>query len=203
MRKYKSKDFSRGKKSTYPQIVIDKMTEIVEKKMENMRAMFPIMLTIITSLLVYLFTTNFFQDALWMGYLIIAYLLVAFCSILMALYPQNYYEEYSLLGNSKNKVGILRKKFLRRLNLSIEFSPWNVKSYLKLSDEDFLSELENFCDTKLNDEELLQAHFLKQKINELYFKKDRLFISCSIIIGGALVLAISFIILFFNGVNGI
>lgn len=197
MRKYRYHDGKKREKDNYTQTVINKMTEIVEKKLENMKAVFPIMLTIVTSLLVYLFTTNFPQDALWMGYIIIAYLLIAFCSILMAWYPRNFYQEYqSVLGNS-SKLRIWMKKRFKEMKLTQEFSPWNVKSYFKLTNKEFLFELQKFCRVEFNELEMLDANILKQKINELYYKKRFLSVCCSIIIGGALILAILFTILFY------
>lgn len=197
MRKHRYYSSIKNDNNNYTQFVIKKMTEIVEKKLDNMKAVFPIMLTIVTSLLVYLFTTNFIKYTLWMGYIIIAYLLLAFCSILMAWYPQNFYQEHeSVLGNS-TKVSIWMKKQLKEMKLIQEFSPWNVKSYLKLTNAEFLYELEKFCGVNFNKTEELDANILKQKINELYYKKRLLSVCCAIIIGGALILTILFITLFF------
>ncbi len=199
MRKHRYYRGMKNNDNNYTQIVINKMTEIVEKKLDNMKAVFPIILTIVTSLLVYLFTTNFPQDALWMGYIIIAYLLLAFCSILMAWYPRNCYQEHKSFLDNSSKTKTWIKKQLKEMKLIQEFSPWNVKSYLKLTNEEFICEMEKFCQVKFRKLEELEANILKQKINELYYKKQLLFASCAIIIGGALILAILFTILFFMG----
>lgn len=196
MRKYRNHNKTKGNQDDYIQTVINKMTEIVEKKLENLKAIFPIMLTIVTSLLVYLFTSNFMQYTVWTGYIIIAYLLLAFCSILMAWYPRSFYPEHeSFFGNS-SKTRVWIKKQLKEMKLIKDFSPWNIKSYLKLTNQEFLCELEKFCEIKFTKSELLQANILKQKINELYYRKRLLSLCCSIIIGGALILAIIFAVLF-------
>lgn len=197
MRKYGCHAGKKREKDNYTQTVINKMTEIVEKKLENSKALFPIVFTIITSLLVYFFTTDFLEYTLWTRYMIIVYLLLAFCSILIAWYPKNFYQEYdSILGND-SKLRSWFKKCLKKSKLIQEFSPWNIKSYLKLTNQEFLYELEQFCEVKFTKLELLQANILKQKINELYHKKRHLALCCGIIIGGAFVIAMMLFIPFF------
>ena len=202
MRKCKHKGACKFKEDNYVATVTDRITEMIEKKLDNIKTVFPIMLTIVTSLLVFLFTTNFIQSVLWLGYMIIAYLLIAFCSILLAWYPRDFYREHQSIWKIFGKAYEWGKKRLKDIELTPKFSPLNVKSYIKLTDEEFLCELERFCNTKLNAEEILKANMLKQKINELYFKKQFLFVCCTIIIGGALVLAILFVIAFY-GANGV
>lgn len=176
MRKYRCIK-SISNENTYAQTVIAEMTKLVEKKLDGIKVMFPILLTIITSILVYLLTNNIPSDALWIGYIIIGYLLLIFSIILMALYPSNYY-----FASTKNKKKAHKKN-------TYKFSPWDTRSYIKLSDEEFFSKLEFFCRTPLNKEELLTANILKQKINELCHKKKLLWICCVIIVGGAMILS--------------
>ena len=164
--------------------LISKMEKSIEDKLQSMRSFVPFVITIVTSLLAYLFTTSndSFDDFI---YMIVAYLLISLCSIFIAYFPHNNYK-----GNSD------KPKWLYKIQKSAEtytdFHPWNLSSYIYLSDDDFIVQFETFANKKLSSIELTSTNFLKQKINEYRYKKRCISISYIVIIVGALIMALTF-----------
>ncbi len=164
--------------------LISKMEKSIEDKLQSMRSFVPFVITIVTSLLAYLFTTanNSFDDFI---YVIVAYLLISLCSIFIAYFPHNNYK-----GNSD------KPKWLYKIQKSTEtytdFQPWNIASCIYLSDDDFIVQFETFVNKKLSQIELASANFLKQRINEYRYKKRCISISYIVIIAGALIMAMTF-----------
>ncbi|MBO5715821.1 MAG: hypothetical protein J6S23_05465 [Clostridia bacterium] len=165
---------------------IKQMEKMIDEKLQSMKFFIPFVLTIVTSLLAYLFTTtsNAFDDYI---YIIVAYLLLCLGSILRAYKPSNRY-----IG--KESWFKFEKKLKRNLEFYPDIQPWNMESYINLSDTEFITRLEKFVSRKLYQDELMSAQFLKQKINEYRYKKRNISISYTVIIVGALALALLFAI---------
>lgn len=168
---------------------IKQMEKMVDDKLQSMKFFIPFVLTIVTSLLAYLFTTtdDLFDDFI---YLVVGYLFLCLASILRAYKPSNRY-----IG--KENGSKLMKKLKRNLEYYSDIEPWNMESYINLSDTEFITRLEKFANRKLYHNELMLAQFLKQKVNEYRYKKRNLSISYGVIIGGALFLALFFIFTYF------
>ena len=170
-------------------LTIKQMEKLIDEKLQSMKFFIPFVLTIVTSLLAYLFTTSddLFDDLI---YLVVGYLFLCLASILRAYKPSNRY-----IG--KESSFKFMKKLKRNLEFYSEIEPWNMESYINLSDTEFITRLEKFANRKLYYDELMLAQFLKQKVNEYRYKKRNLSISYRVIIGGALFLALFFIFTYF------
>lgn len=176
-------------------LTIKQMEKLIDEKLQSMKFFVPFVLTIVTSLLAYLFTTtdNLFDDFI---FIIVAYLLLCLVSIFLAYAPCNSYNE-----NINDTIRIKKNK--RTLDLYPEIEIWNLNSYINLSDFSFLARLEKLAQRKLSQDELASAQFLKQKINEYRHKKGVISIAYIVIIVGAFVLAILFIVMYFlYGISG-
>ena len=165
---------------------IKQMEKMVDDKFQSMKFFVPFVLTIVTSLLAYLFTTtsNAFDNFI---YIIVTYLLLCLASILRAYKLSNRY-----IG--KESSFKFMKKLRRNLEFYSEIEPWNMDSYINLSDTEFITRLEKFANRKLYHDELMSAQFLKQKINEYMYKKRNISLSYTVIIVGAFALALIFTI---------
>lgn len=172
----------------YPKLVIEKMTKQVEDRLVSLKAFSPLLLTIITSLLAYLMTQSFPNDFSWFMFIIVGYLLICLASILAAYFPKKYY-----ISDATKKANRFYVIFKPQAN----FEPWNIASYIGLSDADFIIKLQDFLDKELSCEELLLAQFLKQKTNEYAYKRQLMSLSYFVIILGAVVIGISCVIIGF------
>ena len=163
--------------------LIEEMTKSVEKKLSEIRSIVPVILTVVTALIAFFFTqkipagnTGYFTLIV----LICVYLMLAFVSLILAFYPKIFYkQQYAVNKNIdqsiSTKVTGKQKKFL----------PWDISSYIKMEDEDFLPALKKYLNRELTDEEKIRANFLKQKVNELQCKRRLLNIAYGIILLGA------------------
>lgn len=163
--------------------LIDEMTKSVEKKLSEIKSIAPVILTIVTALIAFFFTQKIpagNNGYFTMIILIIIYLVLAFVSLILAFYPKVFYKQQYIVNKKVDsiigaKVTGKQKKFL----------PWDISSYIKMEDEDFLPALEKYCGRELTDEEKIRASFLKQKVNELQCKRRLLNIAYGIILFGA------------------
>ena len=105
-------------------------------------------------------------------------LLIAFVSILLVLIPR---EEYKDEPKKKNK-----KVFT--------FNPLSIKTYVNLSEKEFISNLQKYLDANFSKTELIQVKLLKQKINEYRYKLNVIKIAYKILIWGAISLLVVFYI---------
>ena len=163
----------------YTKLVLHKMTEMVESRLKSMNIFVPVILTIITSLLAYFFKESFFDEIMWGVLFIIAYLLLCFISIVIAYFPQRCY-----------RFNANKPKWIKRIYKIDTFIPWNMDSICTLSDEDFITKFQEYLERDLTKEELLEANCLKQKINELNYKRYYISTCFKIIIIGAVILAL-------------
>ena len=172
----------------YPKLVIEKMTKQVEDRLVSLKAFSPLLLTIITSLLAYLMTQSFPNDFSWFMFIIVGSLLICLASIFMAYFPKKYY-----ISDAPKKVNRFYVIFKPQAN----FEPWNIASYIGLSDADFIIKLQDFLDKELSCEELLLAQFLKQKTNEYAYKRQLMSLSYIVIILGAAAIGVGCVVVGF------
>ena len=162
--------------------VIEKMTKQVDEKLLSLRSFSPLILTIVTSMIAYIVTQKFTDDLLWFGVVLIGYSLICLALIFLAFYPKKHY-----LSDAPKKVNRLCVIF----KLGTEFVPWNLASYIGLSDDEFIMKLQNYFSKELTIEEKIHANFLKQKTNEYSYKRRLLSLSYIIIIVGAVILGVA------------
>ena len=162
--------------------VIEKMTKQVDEKLLSLRSFSPLILTIVTSMIAYIVTQNFTDDLLWFGVVLVGYSLICLALIFLAFYPKKHY-----LSDAPKKVNRLCVIF----KLRTEFVPWNLASYIGLSDDEFIMKLQNYFSKELTIEEKIHANFLKQKTNEYSYKRRQLSLSYIIIIVGAVILGVA------------
>lgn len=167
-----------------PKTVIDEMTKIVERRLDGMKFFVPLLLTVITSVIAYLFAISYNKESLWIAYIVCAYLLLCLTSILIAYYPK---ANYTNIYNAPKWIKRLQKK-------THQFYPWDVKSYLYLDGYEFREELEEFLNRTLSIDELFFTNILSLKIGELRYKRRLIAMSYSIIIVGAFLMTIMFML---------
>ena len=172
----------------YPKLVIEKMTKQVEDRLVSLKAFSPWLLTIITSLLAYLMTQSFPNDLSCFMFVIVGYLLICLASIFAAYFPKKYY-----ISDAPKKVN----RFYVTFKLQTNFEPWNIASYIGLSDTDFITKLQGFLGKDLSCEELLLARFLKQKTNEYAYKRQLMSLSYIVIILGAVAIGVGCVVIGF------
>ena len=126
--------------------------------------------------------------------IICGYLLLAFVSLIFAFYPKIVYKKKYIFNKKIDKT--IGEKAAKIAGLEKQFLPWDISSYIKMDDEDFLLALEKYLDRDLTDEEKIRANFLKQKVNELQLKRQLLNVAYGIIVVGALGFAILCVIAF-------
>lgn len=188
-KKVNTKMSDKNTKSTsngYSKLVIEKMIKQADEKLDSLKSFSPVLLTIITSVLAVLVTQDLSYDLLLFAICIVGYLLICLGLIVLAYFPQKRY-----ISNSPQRVNHIRVIF-KSPNI---FEPWNISSYMGLTDSDFIIKLQVHLEKKLSLEELLLAQFLKQKVNEYAYKRKILSFSYVVIIVGALILGWGCVIL--------
>ena len=163
----------------YNKAVLNSMTKLVEEKINACKTGLPLVLTIVTPLIAFLFAESYpSKSMLWVAIIALVFLLVAFIALLLASFPKTTYKEKgkSFLGKAK----------------TIPFNPINVKSFQNLSNEQFLKDLQQYLDCDFTETEKLQADALKEKINEYRTKKNLLKLAYGVLIVGAILLIVIF-----------
>lgn len=152
---------------------------MINEKLEGLKFGLPLILTIITALIGFLFLEKYDgKSVLYVAIVAMLLLLIAFISILLVLIPK---EEYKDELKRKNK-----KVFI--------FNPLNIKTYINLSEKEFISNLQKYIGVNFSKIELVQIKLLKQKISEYRYKSNVIRIAYKILIGGAISLLIVFYI---------
>ncbi len=177
--------------------LIDEMTKSVEKKLSEIKSIVPVILTVVTALIAFFFTQKIpiaNREYFGMIAIICGYLVLAFVSLIFAFYPKIVYKKKYIFNKKIDKT--ISAKAAKIVGIKKQFLPWDISSYIKMDDEDFLLALGKYLDRELTDEEKIRANFLKQKINELQLKRQLLNVAYGIIVVGALGFAILCIIAF-------
>lgn len=162
----------------YNKLVIDSMSELIDRKLEGCKTGLPIILTIVTSVIAFLFVAKFENNKILFGFAIVAMiaLLIAFIALLCAGFPAMKY---------RNPLSTKKKK-------DIAFSPRNLESYIHCSQQEFSQELQEYLNADFTDVEQYRITMLKEKINEYWAKKILLLIANSVLIFGAAFLIVIF-----------
>jgi len=150
---------------------LSQMEKIVDNKLENQKVFTPILLTIVTSIIAFLFVHNLGDSAeiVQMYLFAFGYALLCFVILIIMLYGKHDYEA-------------VEKKTIEA------FRPHKLGSYCHISDAEFIRKLSQYAGRKLTTIEILRANCLKQKINEYAFKAKKLRKALSIILAGVLIL---------------
>lgn len=159
---------------------LNQMEKIIDDKLANQKVFIPILLTVVTSVIAFLFVHNLGDDVITiqMYFLVFCYALLCFAILVVSLFGQSDYDA---------KVKKTRKNF----------QPYKLSSYCYLSDSEYMCKLAKYAGRSLTYEEALSAKCIKQKINEYAFKKDCLNIALGIVLAGALILGIVCLIVVF------
>ena len=163
----------------YNKAVLDSMTNLVEENIEACKTGLPLIMTIVTALIAFLFPSKYQSEIVfWISIIALVCLLFAFIALVLASFPSAGYQGYESLLPEQKKIK--------------SFHPANVKSYQRISDEGFIEALQQYLNTDLNETEKLQADILKGKINEYRTKKHWLKVAYGVLIVGASLLIVVF-----------
>ena len=176
----------------YKKTVIESITKYVDGKLATCSAGTPFLLTIVTTLLAFFFTQNYYatEEVYNAVVYIVAYLLISFICILLVYIPKGYY------GEDRKSIKSLSKKPVK------DFYPFCINTYMSLSMEMFIKEIEDHFGVQFSKAETIELHLLKEKINEYRIKKRFLNMAYVIILVGAVLLLIGFVIKMFTIVEG-
>lgn len=152
---------------------LSQMEKMIDDKLANQKVFAPILLTVVTSIIAFLFVQNLGSDVqtVQLFMIVFCYALLCFAILLLTLFGKSDY-------SAKVKKG--RKPF----------QPHQLSTYCNLSDEDYLGRLTNYAGRKLTHEESLSAKCIKRKINEYVFKKSCLNVVLVIIMAGVMILGV-------------
>ena len=116
--------------------LIDEMTKLVEKKLVEIKSIVPIVLAVVTSVIAFFMVqkvepnnTNLIGAYMF----IIAFLSICFVFLFLINYP---FAHYVSIGKAKLKKN------------HSEFSPWDIKSFLFLTDSDFYNKIKEWINTE-------------------------------------------------------
>ena len=161
----------------YNKLVIDSMSELIDRKLEGCKTGLPMILTIVTSVIAFLFAAKFKDKELFdVAIAALALLLVTFISLLIASMPLSW--------------NIQLESYLFNWTPRRRFNPSDCSTYLKMDNDKFTKSLSEYLDADFIEEEKQKVEFLKNKINEYNFKKAWLNIAYMVLIVGAIMLIV-------------
>lgn len=161
----------------YNKVVIDSMSELIDRKLDGCKTGLPMILTIVTSVIAFLFAAKFKDKELFdVAIAALALLLVTFISLLIASMPLSW--------------NIQLESYLFNWTPRRRFNPSDCSTYLKMDKDEFTKSLSEYLDTDFIEEEKQKVEFLKNKINEYNFKKAWLNIAYMVLIVGAIMLIV-------------
>lgn len=153
--------------------VLNQMEKLVDEKLSNLKTFIPVLFTVVTSVVAFLFVSEVGDTKTLNGYLVVCgILLIAFIVLIISFFGRAYYK-------AKEKQS------------DIEFCPHNMNSYIDLSDCIFIEKLNSYAGRELNNTEKVRAIFIKQKINEYATRKKLVNIALGIVEVGAAIVAIT------------
>lgn len=154
-------------------VTLERMEKIVDEKLAGQKVLAPILLTVITSIIAFLFVNNLGDSlkVIQLYLMVFAYALVCFSLLVITLLKESSYKE------------IIRKT-------KKPFSPHRLGSYCYLSDVEFKKKISTYAGRRLTYVEELTVDCIKQKVNEYAHKKKYLNLVLYIILVGALLLAL-------------
>lgn len=174
--------------------ILDEMDKLVDRKLSEVKSVVPVILTIITAVITFLVSINVpKENELFWGFAILAIIcsLMSFLYLLFAFYPVlRLKKSYKISADIDKKINSIKNKVS---NSNTGLIPWNLKSYIKIPDEEFLVELKKYLQRDLTEDEKIKANFLKGKLNELYWKRRLLNTVYAVLVIGT----ITFIVLYY------
>lgn len=149
------------------------MEKLIDDKLANQKVFMPILLTVVTSVIAFLFVNNLGNDVntIQMYFVVFCYALACFCILII-----------SLFGKLEYRARVKKTR--------TAFQPHKLSSYCYLSDEEYMRRLIKYAGRSFTYQESLSAKCIKQKINEYAYKKGCLNIALSIVLVGVLLLGI-------------
>lgn len=156
--------------------LLEQMEKQVDCKLSNIKLFIPFVFVVITALLSFVLTSKVpsGDNSTLIVYIIAtALLLISFISLIVAYKVKPYYKQAELDKEDKSEI---------------EFCPTNIKSYWELTDEEFITKLEKYCNKKLKENEKIKAKFFKQKVNEYKHRNVRVNVAYGILIGGTVIM---------------
>lgn len=153
--------------------VLEQIEKLVDGKLTNLKVFFPLVFTVITSLVAFLFLSDFgaTENNGRSQMLVLGVILVAFAAMIISIRIVPFYKA----REKKKKIP--------------EFAPHNLDSYLYISDESFIKCIAEYVGNNLTNSDLLYIHMVKQRINELAYRKKWIGIAFWILIIGTGVIA--------------
>ncbi len=148
--------------------------DIVAKKNTDLKVFIPALLAVVISVISYLFVQSYPSNTLMGVCYVSVFLLLAFICLLIAYFPKATYSIKPLKETKKKKAPI--------------FEPWQINSYMELTDEAFVTAFEEYVRHKCSEIEHMRLLSVKQEINEINHKYASLRIAFSIILTGAVLL---------------
>lgn len=156
--------------------VLNQIEKMVDEKLSNLKNFIPVLFTVVTSVVAFLFATEVGDTETLRGYLFVCgVLLFAFIILITSFFGRPYYQ-------AKEK------------KVNVEFCPYDMNSYINLSDLAFIEKLKLYAGRELDDVESVRAIFIKQKINEYATRKSAVNIALGIVEVGAVIVTITCII---------
>ncbi len=160
--------------------VLKRMEKMIDEKLSSLKTFIPILFTVITSVLAFLFVQDVSNEKVMKSYaFIIIFLLLAFISLVLSYFVKNYYRA-------------------EQRKTDIDFSPYNLKSYCFLSDKEFLRKLSGYAKRPLTEKELVVANFIKQKINEYVTRRTHANFALFVVIVGVFCIVGMFLVYIFT-----
>ena len=138
--------------------ILDEMDKLVDRKLSEVKSVVPVILTIITAVITFLVSINVpKENELFWGFAILAIIcsLMSFLYLLFAFYPVlRLKKSYKISADIDKKINSIKNKVS---NSNTGLIPWNLKSYIKIPDEEFLVELEKYLQRDLTEDEKIKA----------------------------------------------
>ena len=177
-----------NKSGNFAQLLLFEMLQMVENKIESVKSYLPIIFTVVTSVLAFIFSvrTDPNDNSILKFYLFVITLLLGMFILLIICYNTKIYYQDKITKKHK-----LPSDYL------------NISTFWEISCEDFIKNIEQLLKRSLTDEELLQVRIIKQKTNEYRFKKKCLEIVNSIVIACAIILIVPCLIYVLGIINEI
>ena len=154
--------------------LLDLIEKNADEKLANLKSFFPVVFTVLTAIIAFIMTTKIETSMYAFFSAVLAYLFLSFISLFMAQKSRaSYNYQYKLIF--KNKY---------------DFFTWNFESF-DISDSEFLEKLSNYKKTGINTAEFTRIIFIKQKINEFFYKKSKTNFAYYVILIGAIILIVA------------
>ena len=150
---------------------VELVDTLVSHKLKNINVILPVLITILTSILAYFFTSKFDTSEITFVASTTIYGLFIFAVILWAYLP--------IVSRSLKKT--------RKKNIKTDFSPSDLARSAYMSDTDFIEQYKIYFNRSLTQKEQIAVSLLKNKINEMRFRTNCLCIAFGLLLSGIVV----------------